>query len=82
MTDQQHGPLEVRPNTLRDERAPNTFRVQTGPGNPAARPERNAGGGNMAPLGRIPRPRVSIWVYAVALLLALFFVLYILQGVQ
>ncbi|MGC8633235.1 MAG: hypothetical protein ACP5VP_00975 [Candidatus Limnocylindrales bacterium] len=80
MTDQPRGPLEVRPNTLRDERAPNTFRVQTGPGNPAARPERNAGGGNMAPLGRILRPQVSVWVYVALAVLAVLVVLFLFTG--
>jgi hypothetical protein len=80
MTDQQHGPSEVRPNTLRDERAPNTFQVAISPGNPATRQARNAGGGNMAPLGRILRPQISIWVYVVLAVLAVLVVLFLLTG--
>jgi len=52
MTDKQTGPLEVRPNILRDQRAPNTFRSQADPG-PATRRGLNSGGGNAAPPGRM-----------------------------
>ena len=82
MSTQQGGPSDVRPNTLRDQRAPNTFRVTTAPGTPGSRQELNSGGGNMAPLRSRPRPRVSIWVYVVAAVLAVMLVLVLLQGVQ
>jgi hypothetical protein len=81
MTDQQSGPGEVRPNTLRDQRAPNTFRAATAPGTPGSRQARNRGGGNMAPLRRISRPQVSIWAYLVVAVLVVLVILYLLQGV-
>jgi hypothetical protein len=81
MTNQQSGPGEVRPNTLRDQRAPNTFRVTGAPGTPGSRQALNSGGGNMAPLGRLARPRLSIWVYVVVAVLAVLVLLYLLQGV-
>jgi hypothetical protein len=81
MTNQQGGPYEVRPNTLRDQRAPNTFRNQAVAGADGGRQQLNSGGGNMAPLRRIPRPQVSIWVYLVAAALAVLVLLYLLQGV-
>ncbi len=81
MTYQQRGPGEVRPNTLRDQRAPNTFRAATTPGTPGSRQALNRGGGNMAPLGRLARPQLSLWVYLVVAVLAVLVVLYLLQGV-
>jgi hypothetical protein len=82
MSDQQSGPDEVRPNTLRDQRAPNTFRVTKGPGTPGSRQELNAGGGSMGPLGRIARPQVSIRVLVVVAVLALLLVLVLLSAVR
>ena len=80
MTDQQRGPLEVRPNTLRDQRAPNTFRAATAPGTLGSRQALNRGGGNMPPLGRVARPQRATWVYLVAAVLAVLVILYLLQG--
>jgi hypothetical protein len=77
----QSGPGEVRPNTLQDQRAPNTFRVTGTPGTPGSRQQLNRGGGNMAPLRRIRRPHVSMWVYLVVAVVAVLVVLYLLQGV-
>ncbi|HXQ96463.1 MAG TPA: hypothetical protein VN800_06020 [Candidatus Acidoferrales bacterium] len=82
MTNQQGGPYEVRPNTLRDQRAPNTFRNQVVAGADGGRQQLNSGGGNMGPLRRIPRPQVSIWVYVVAAVLAVVLVLVLLSAVQ
>ncbi len=82
MTNQQGGPGEVRPNTLRDQRAPNTFRNQAVAGADGGRQQLNSGGGNMAPLRRIPRPHVSIWVYVLAAALAVVLVLVLLSAVQ
>jgi hypothetical protein len=82
MTNQQGGPGVVRPNTLRDQRAPNTFRVTGAPGTPGSRQQLNSGGGNMGPLRRIPRPQVSLWVYVLAAVLAVVLVLVVLQAVQ
>ncbi len=80
MTDQQSGPGEVRPNTLRDQRAPNTFRAAPAPGAPGSRQALNRGGGNMAPLGRVARSQGSLWVYLVVAVLAVLVILYLLQG--
>ena len=82
MTNQQGGPDEVRPNTLRDQRAPNTFRVTGVAGNRGSRQQLNSGGGNMGPLRRIPRPHVSLWVYVLAAALAVVLVLVLLSAVQ
>ena len=80
MTNEQGGPYEVRPNTLRDQRAPNTFRSQVVAGANGGRQQLNSGGGNMGPLRRISRPQVSLWVYVVAAVLAVMVVLYVMQG--
>ena len=53
MINKQTGPLEVRPNTLRDQTAPNTLRSQAGPGS-AGKQDLNSGGGTAA--RRRPRP--------------------------
>ena len=80
MTVQRSGPGEVRPNALRDQRVPNTFRAATAPGIPGSRQELNRGGGSMGPLRRMPRPQASMWVYLVVAVLAVLVVLYLLQG--
>ncbi len=82
MTNQQSGPGEVRPNTLRDQRAPNTFRVARAPASPGSRPALNSGGGNAMPTRRIARPQISIWVYVLAAVLAVVLVLVLLQAAQ
>jgi hypothetical protein len=79
MTYKQTGPLEVRPNTLRDQRAPNTFRNQAGPGADGGR-DLNAGGGNAAPGRRTARPQVRLWVYMALAVVAVFVALYLLNG--
>jgi hypothetical protein len=61
MTYQQGGSPEVRPNTLRDQRAPNTFRSQGGP--EGGRQDLNSGGGTAAPRLRSARRRLPLWVY-------------------
>ena len=80
MTDQQSRPGEVRPNTLRDQRAPNTFRAAPAPGAPGSRQALNRGGGYMAPLSRVARSQGSLWVYLVVAVLAVLVILYLLQG--
>jgi len=79
MTDKQTGPLEVRPNTLRDQRAPNTFRSQAGRG-PAGKRGLNSGGGNAAPPGRMARPQLRLWVSLVVVVLAVLVTQYLLTG--
>ena len=82
MTNQQGEPYEVRPNTLRDQRAPNTFRNQAVAGADGGRQQLNSGGGNMGRLRGIARPQVSLWVYVVAAVLAVLLVLVLLSAVQ
>lgn len=57
MTDKPPGHLEVRPNTLRDQTAPNTFRQKVMPG-AVGRRDFNSGGGNAAPPRRIAGPQL------------------------
>ena len=54
MTYRPSGSTEVKPNTLRDQRAPNTFRSQAGPG-AEGRQDLNPGGGITAPRTRRAR---------------------------
>ena len=79
MMDKQTGPLEVRPNTLRDQRSPNTFRNQSGPG-PAGGQDLNSGGGKAAPPRRMARPQLRLWVYLALAVLVVFVALYLLSG--
>jgi hypothetical protein len=76
MMDKQIGPVQAQPNTLRDQRVPNTFKGSTGPGGPASTRDLNSGGGNTAPSRRATLPQQTLWVYVavavVAVVLALF----------
>ena len=70
MTYRPSGSAEVRPNILRDQSIPNTFRSQTGPGG-SGRQDLNSGGGKAAPRLRPIRRRPPVWVYvAVAVVVA------------
>ena len=75
MTNQPGGPGDVRPNTLRDQRAPNTFRNQAVEG--AGGRDLNAGGGNAGPRSRATR--LSLWVYLIVAVVAAFVALYLLN---
>jgi hypothetical protein len=77
MMDKQTGPLEVRPNTLRDQRSPNTFRNQSGPG-PAGGQDLNSGGGKVAPRRPMARPQLRGWVYVALAVLVVLVTLYLL----
>ncbi len=77
MTNQQGGPGDVRPNTLRDQRAPNTFRNQAVAGAGGER-DLNAGGGNAGPRRRATR--LPLWVYAALVVVAVFVALYLLNA--
>lgn len=79
MTDKPPGPLEVRPNTLRDQTAPNTFRQKVMPG-AVGRRDFNRGGGNAAPPRRIAGPQLPPWVFVAVGVVAVFVVLYLLNG--
>ncbi len=86
MTYRQTGPVEVRPNTLRDQTPPNTFRTRPG----AATPD-GTGGPNRLRVGAArskrtsrpgsaPRPGLSPLVYLAAALLGFIVVMYLLNG--
>ena len=79
MINKQTGPLEVRPNTLRDQTAPNTLRSQAGPGS-AGKQDLNSGGGTAARRRPLARPQVRLWVYVALAVLVVFVALYLLNG--
>jgi len=79
MTSQQTGPTDVRPNTLRDQTVPNTFRSQIGP-DPADRRGLNSGGGREMLPGRRVRPRIPGWVLLTAAVLAILIIGSLLNG--
>lgn len=79
MTDKWAGPLEVRPNTLLDERAPNTFRNEAAPGT-VGRQDRNSGGGMAASRRQMARPHLRLWVYVALAVLTVIVALYLLDG--
>jgi hypothetical protein len=79
MTYKQTGPLEVRPNILRDQTAPNTLRSQTGPGS-GGKLDLNSGGGKATPPTRMARPQLHLWVYMALAVLVVFVALYLLSG--
>ncbi len=94
MTYRQTGPVEVRPNTLRDQRPPNTFHTRPGeasPGGPAgpvgqAGPNRLRVGAGGARSKRTPRPAMvarpglSRWTFVVLALLAFVVIAFLLNG--
>jgi type VI protein secretion system component VasF len=76
MTYKPSGSTEVKPNTLRDQRAPNTFRSQAGPG-AEGRQDLNPGGGITDPRTRRARGRLPLWVY-VAVVIVVVYVAFLL----
>jgi type VI protein secretion system component VasF len=79
MTYRPSGSPEVRPNTLRDQRTPNTFRSQAGPGAAGAQ-DLNSGGGPAAPRLRSDRRRVPIWVYLLIAVVVVYVALLVLSS--
>jgi hypothetical protein len=79
MIDKHIGPVEVRPNVLRDQTAPNTLRSQTGPGS-AGKKDLNSGGGKAASRRPLARPQLSLWVFVALAVLVVVIVLYLLNG--
>ena len=77
--DRQTGPIEVHPNTLRDEAVPNTFRSRAGP-DAVERQALNSGGGNAGPPRRATRPQFRLWAYVAFGLLIVLVALYLLGG--
>jgi hypothetical protein len=80
VTDRQTGPIVIRPNTLRDQTAPNALRGQGGSG-PAGKRGLNSGGGNAAPPARLVRRQLGLRVSKVAVVLAVLVALYLLTRV-
>ncbi len=78
MIDRNIGPVEVRPNVLREQSAPNTLRSQSGAGSDGIQ-NLNSGGGRAAPRRSVARPQLRLWVY-VALAVLVVFVVYLLGG--
>jgi hypothetical protein len=85
MTGRRPGSPEVRPNTLSDERAPNTFRIE-GPSGlpPAPRPMavggRDQGDANRPPRRRWALPPIRVWVWIALAIAAIFIVLRVLNA--
>jgi len=79
MTDKRAGPLEVRPNTLLDERTSNAFRNGAAPGT-VGRQDRNSGGGKAASRRHMARPHLRLWVYVALAVLAVVVALYLQSG--
>ncbi len=80
MTGKPNGPVEVRPNTLRDQMPPNTFRAASAPRQAGGRQDVNRGGGSMAKRPVVARPQVPLWVYVALGVVAVVIALYLLRG--
>jgi hypothetical protein len=79
MTDRQPGPSRVRPNTLSDERAPNTFRTQAAP-RAVGTQDRDTGGGNAGSPGLQSLPRLRLWVWVALAVLVVIVAVLLLNG--
>jgi hypothetical protein len=91
MTYRQTGPLEVRPNTLRDQRPPNTLHTRSseaspgGPAGPAGLNRLRVGSGGARSKrtprsGMVVRPGISPWPYVALALLAFVVVVFLING--
>lgn len=79
MADRPAGPVEVRPNILRGQSVPNTFR--SGVGDEAGPIQSlNRGGGTMAAANRGPGSLVPIRAIMVLVVVLIFVGLYLLTG--
>jgi len=79
MTLKQSGPIVVRPNTLRSQSVPNTFRTSSAPATPADRRGSTSRAPSAAVRKQAARRRLPVWVLAAAIALALIFALYLLN---
>ena len=79
MTYKPTGPLEVQPNTLRDQRAPNTFRSDAGPAAVGGQ-DLTSGGGNAGAPMRAARAQLRLWVYVALAVLGVVVALGLLSG--
>ena len=77
MIDKPLGPVEVRPNVLRDQTVPNTLRSQSGAGS-AGMQDLNSGGGRAAPHGARAWPQLRPWAYVALAVLAVVVALFLL----
>ena len=77
MIERHTGPIEVQPNTLRDQRVPNTFRSQSGPGS-AGKHDLNRSGGQAAPRRPLAWPQLLVWASVALVVLAVLVTLYLL----
>jgi len=79
MTGKPDGRVEVRPNTLRDQMAPNTFRTASAPRRPDG-PLAMPGGGGQGRRRMVARPQPPRWAYVALGVLAIVIALYLMQG--
>ena len=79
MTGKPNGNVDVRPNTLRDQMAPNTFRASTPPRRPD-RSQAQTGAGSGRQRLRPMAAQTPRWVYVALGALAIVIALFLLQG--
>lgn len=79
MTLRQPGSVVVRPNTLRDQMAPNTFHPRIAPGTPAGNRASTSGAPSAAAPKPVTKRRLPIRVLAAAIALALILAVYLLN---
>jgi hypothetical protein len=84
MTGRRPGSPEVQPNTLSDERAPNTFRID-GTSGPLPAPRqlpaqgRDQGDANRPPRRRWALPPLRVWVWVALVIAGIYIALRILN---
>jgi len=80
MTGKPDGRVEVRPNTLRDQMAPNTFRTAEAPRRPDRR-RATTGTGRRGSRPVVALPQTPRWAYVALGVLAIVIALYLMQGI-
>jgi type VI protein secretion system component VasF len=75
VTLKQPGSVVVRPNTLRDQMASNTFSLRIAPGNRAS----TSGASSAAAPKPVTKRRLPVWVLAAAIALVLILAVYLLN---
>jgi hypothetical protein len=79
MTGKPDGRVEVRPNTLRDQMAPNTFRTASAPRRPDGQ-QTTTGIGRQGRRRTVVRPQTPRWAYVALGVLAIVIALYLMRG--
>lgn len=79
MTLKQPGSVVVRPNTLRDQTAPNMFSPRIAPGTPAGNQASTSGAPSAAAPTPLTKRRLPVWVLAAAIALVLILAVYLLS---